>query len=210
MNKRVLKTAIIISWVVLAVCFIIKILGGNIFNIATTNETFIKVCAFVDNHLWVQNIIAFISNFFIASLINLAVLRQKFFKRKQAIFVLICSIIAFCILIIKDYIENEIIDIIGFILSILPLCICPMILSKKPIRSIFAFILYAIFQSVSIIVKGLSISQINDDSTLVGLIFSVDIYIMLILYYLYANKKDKKDNKNIENKISEKGDNENG
>lgn len=202
MNKRVIKTAIIISWIVLAVCFIIKIIGGKWFNIATNNKTFMAVCGFIDNQIWARAILSFAVNLLIAVLINLAVLRQRMLNFKQTIVVIVCVIVAFSVSFVGNCIENKIIDIVGFILSFLPLCICPMILSKKPLRSILAIVLYAVFQAISIIVKGLSITKINDENALVGLIFSIDVYIMLILYYLYANLA--KDDKN---KINEKGEN---
>lgn len=195
-------TAIIISWVVLAVCFIIKIFGGQIFNIATTNATFIKVCAFVDNHLWLQNIIAFVTNLLAVSLLNLAVLKQKVFKWKQFILVILSTAIEVAICIIGEYLNNKVVNIIGFISSIIPLCICPMILSKKPIRSIVGYALYIAFQAISVIIKGLAITKINSESTFVALIYGVDLYIMLTLFYLYSNL--------IKNKIQEKGDNNNG
>lgn len=204
-NKSALKTAIIISWIVLAVCFIIKIFGGKWFEIETSNGTFSKVCAFIDNHLWLQDIIAFLTSLFAASLLNLSVLKQRKFNTKQFVIVFTCAFIYFIVAILGERLNNEIISIISFILSLVPICICPIILSKKPIRSIMAFVLYAVFQTVSVIVKGLAITKINGDSSLIALIFSIDVYIMLVLYYLYANSI--KDNKN---KINKKGDSENG
>lgn len=202
MNRKVLRTAIIICWVMLAVCFIIKIFGGKYFEITTNNETFKAVCEYVDNQVWCRAILSFAVNLLIAVLINLAVLRQKVLKWKQAIIVIICSIVAFSVSFVGTCIENMIIDIIGFALSFLPMLICPMILSKKPLRSILAVILYLAFQGISVIVKGLSISQINNDSSLVGLIFSIDVYIMLILYYLYSIMLNKKQQDSESNKIN--------
>lgn len=206
MNRKVLRTAIIICWVVLAVCFVIKIFGGRYFEIATNNETFKAVCDYVDNHLWLQYILSFITSLITAILLNLAVLRQKWLNAKQSIILLICVAISFTTIILRDYIQSQLLDIIAFAVSIVPLLICPMIFSKKPLRSIIAVALYLAFQGISIVVKGLSISKINDDSALIGLIFSIDLYIMLILYYLYSNFR--KDNKM--NKINEKGENDNG
>lgn len=205
MNRKVLRTAIIICWVVLAVCFIIKIFGGRYFEIATNNDTFVAVCEYVDNQVWLKAILSFAVNLLIAVLINLAVLRQKVLKSKQAIILLTCVIVAFAVAFVGTCVENEIIDIVGFVLSFLPLCICPMILSKKPLRSILAFIMYAIFQAISVVVKGLSITKVNDESSLIGLIFSIDVYIMLILYYLYSlmpNKKKTAKQDSEQNKIN--------
>lgn len=187
MNKRVIKTAIIISWIVLAICFIIKIIGGKWFNIATNNKTFMSVCAFIDKHLWLQDIIAFCTTLLAVSLLNLAVLKQKRFTWKQFIVVACCTIVEFTIVVLAEYLQNKILSIIGFVSSIIPFCICPMILSKRPLRSILAYVFYVGFQAISVIIKGLAITKINSDSSLAALIFTIDVYIMLILYYLYAN-----------------------
>lgn len=206
MSTKALKTAIIISWIVLAVCFGIKLFCGKWFDISTTNSTFSKVCAFVDNHLWLQDIIAFCTSLLTTLLVNLAVLQRKWFTVKQLIVVLTFDIVAFAFMIISDFIDGIVINILGFIASILPICICPMILSKKPVRSIIALLLYIAFQAVSMIVKGLSITGSPTDNTFVALIYGVDLYIMLILFYLYANlSKDK-----VKYKIQEKGETENG
>ena len=201
-NKNALRTAIIISWVVLAVCFIIKLFGGKYFEIATSNSTFSKVCAFVDNHLWLQDIIAFFTSLLATILVNLAVLQRKWFTVKQLLIVLVFDIFAFVFVILGDFFDSLAMDIVGFIASLLPVCICPMILSKKPVRSIIALLLYIAFQIVSMIVKGLSITGNSPDNTLVALIFTIDFYIMLILYYLHANWHIGK----TTNKITEKGD----
>lgn len=205
-NKRALKTAIIISWVVLAVCFVIKLFGGKWFEIETSNSTFSKVCAFVDNHLWLQDIIAFCTNLLAVSLLNLAVLRQKRPTLKQLIFIVVLTAIEVAVCIVAEYLNNKIVSIIGFISSIVPLCICPMILSKKPIRSIIAYVLYVAFQAISVVIKGLAITKVNSDSTLIALIYGVDLYVMLILFYLHANLLGDK----IKHKIQEKGDFNNG
>lgn len=204
-NKRALKTAIIISWIVLAVCFVIKLLGGNWFEIATNNGTFSKACVFVDNYLWLQNTLSFITNFLAVSLLNLAVLKQKMFKRKQIVVVFIFTAITFTITALGYCLNDKILSIIGFFASLLPFCICPMILSKKVLRSVLACVLYLTFQAISVVVKGFAITKIDTDSTLVALIYGIDLYIMLILYYLYANRtKD-----NAKDKINKK-ENSNG
>lgn len=96
--------------------------------------------------------------------------------------------------------DNQTLSTIGFFASVLPFCICPMILSKKPLRSIFAYALYVAFQAISVAIKGLALTKINEDSTLIALIYGIDLYIMLILYCLYSNLSKG----NTKNKINEK------
>lgn len=206
MSKRAIKTAIIISWVILVVCFIIKLFGGKWFEIATGNSTFIKICAFVDNHLWLQDIIAFCTNLLTVSLLNMAVLRQKYLHIKQFVLVIIVTAIQVAFAIIGECLNNNIITIIGFVVSFIPYFICPLILSKKTLRSIIAVLLYLAFQAISVFIKGLAITKVNSDSTLIALIYGIDLYIMLILFYLHANLLE--DSK--KNKIQTQGDDSNG
>lgn len=203
MNKKVLKTAIAICWVVLVVCFVIKLFGGKYFDIHSTDDTFNSVCTFVDNHLWLQNILAFFTNLLTVILINLAVLQQRVLRAKQFLWVIVTTIIEFAIVIAAELLGNKAVAIVGFVASIIPRCICPLILSHKFLRSFSGYILYVAFQGVSVVVKGLAITQINSESTLVALIYGIDLYIMLILYYLCANLH--RDNK--QNEIKEKENN---
>ena len=48
MNLKAIKRAIILCWILLAVCFAIKLFGGNWFEIVCANEHFIKFCDFID------------------------------------------------------------------------------------------------------------------------------------------------------------------
>ena len=43
-KERYLKRVIIVCWIALAICFGIKLFGGNLFEIMCNNENFIKVC----------------------------------------------------------------------------------------------------------------------------------------------------------------------
>ena len=58
-KRIVLKRMIIVCWILLAICFGIKLFGGNFFNIICTNEKFIEVCNFIDNTAWFH-VISFI------------------------------------------------------------------------------------------------------------------------------------------------------
>ena len=44
--NRVIKRSIILCWIALAICFIVKILGGNFFEIVVHNDRFTAVCEF--------------------------------------------------------------------------------------------------------------------------------------------------------------------
>lgn len=75
-----LKILIITCWVVYIICLIIKLCGGNRFEIATTNQRFIDVCNYIDNNLWLKMIIATIIYVISTYIIYLGLTKQKLFK----------------------------------------------------------------------------------------------------------------------------------
>ena len=50
-KEIILKRAIILCWILLIICFIIKLCGGNYFNIMCNNENFIRFCNFIENSI---------------------------------------------------------------------------------------------------------------------------------------------------------------
>ena len=192
MNRKALQTAIIISWVVLAVCFFIKIFGGNYFEIATNNQTFIKICNFIDSNFVLTIIMSFITYSLSVVLLTLAVLRQLKLKLKQFIIIIITIIIVFIAKVFIQYETN--LMWLSFILDLICYFAIPAILSRKPLRALLGVVLYFVFQTISLIVKSIALTTAYEMNTLIALIYSLDIYIMLILYYLYGSYT-KKDNK---------------
>ena len=51
------KRLIILGWVALAICTVIKLAGGNYFTIGLEEGTFKDVCTYIDNQLWANYIV---------------------------------------------------------------------------------------------------------------------------------------------------------
>ena len=51
-KARLLRRVIIISWISLALCFVIKIFGGNFFEIICENPNYKALCEYADNNFW--------------------------------------------------------------------------------------------------------------------------------------------------------------
>jgi hypothetical protein len=67
-------------------------------------------------------------------------------------------------------------------------------LNKKNIlRVCIAFLLNLGFQLVAVLTKSIGI-QLTTDNSITAIIFMIDLYIMLALYYLYANNLRKEKN----------------
>lgn len=184
---KLLQRLIIASWLLLAICFIIKICGANIFEIMCNNTNFIKVCNYIDTHIWAKYIICCLSSYCSVSLFILAVIRQYKFKVWQRVIVLITILIGCAIKLWNSYIGLGV-DFVQFI-------IIPIIFLGKPsklwFRPFVALLLNIIFQVISALIKNIKI-EIIDDNTLLSLIYIIDVYIMLVLYYLYNNLRKEK------------------
>jgi hypothetical protein len=184
-KQIVLKRMIILCWILLAVCFVVKIFGGNFFNIVCQNERFIKVCEYVDENVWLQYVIGCISTLICQYLYIFTILATIKPNKFETLIVITSTIIGVCLRLISSY--------IGFIVDLWQFVLMPLVLNFKYIniryicRIIFVFLLTLVFQIVSMITKNLSFGFVMD-SFLLGIIYSIDVYIMTILMYLYINK----------------------
>ena len=188
-KERYLKRVIVVCWVALAICFGIKLFGGNLFEIICENENFIKVCEYADNHWWADYLISvaycLVSNYFFV----LAVCgKWKFTKTQLIIFV----ITTFSVCLIK-----MVSGFIGVVLDFWQVIIMPCVFTiKEPKRHWFVLlgnVLALAFQMVSMITKNLALVLITNSGVLVSAIYAIDVILMFILYYLYSNFSKRKE-----------------
>lgn len=178
---------ITVSWVVLIICLIIKLLGGNWFELGTDNERFIAFCEYVDTNLVLKRILA-CSIYLLTTLPILCILlnERKLKPRSCAIFIplMICkSIISWYILAI-----SYILDVV--IIILLPLILCKF---KNWKVVIFGNLLVFAFQLLLIVVRNLSGGLNGYETFIQQAIIQVDYYIMILLFYLYYfRNKEKK------------------
>lgn len=191
--KKYLQRVIIACWVALVVCLIIKLFGANIFEIVCNNNTFKAVCNYVDNHIWADYLVCIISTFISLYFFILAILQERKFKLWQLL-VLIASVLVGTG--IKVWSAK-----IGFISDIWTAILMPMLFIGKNWKSYWKIIvgnlLLVTFQAISIYIKNTDFGELYN-STLVGTIYGIDITIMLILYFAYANIIKIKKQQNIE------------
>ena len=188
-KARLFRRVIIISWITLLLCFLVKIFGGNFFEIMCENPRYKALCEYADNSFWIKIGIGFISSMLCEFLYLLAILQQLKLTKKQFILTTVSvAISCFAQMTIGKW--SIITDV--WIFFILP-CLMLGKKYKKYLSVIVAWLLTFLFQLLSLLVKNLAIGQI-DNSTFVSLIYSIDIYIMCCLYYLYRNfDKEHKD-----------------
>jgi hypothetical protein len=183
-KARLLRRAIVISWITLALCFVVKIFGGNFFEIMCNNPNYKALCEYAETHLWLDLILSISSSMFCQSLYILAILQKYKFEIGQFIATFISVIFSCVIKILNQY--------IGLVADVWTFIFLPMIFIKKDYKRylhiLVALLLTWAFQILSLLVKNLSFGFI-DDSIFVVMIYMIDLYIMCFLYYLYRNYK---------------------
>lgn len=188
-KARLLWRVIIISWTSLILCFIIKIFGGNFFEIMCQSEAYKALCDYAERNLWFDFVLAISSSILCECLYLLAIVQRYKLKPIEFIIVVFVCIISwvFDIYLPKFSIITNII-----MLFVLPICLLGKSY-KKYWHILVAFALTFSFQFISLIVKNLAITQV-DDSIFIVLIYGIDVYLMCFIYYLYRNFKKESDN----------------
>lgn len=187
-KARLLGRVIIISWATLILCFIVKIFGGNFFEIMSNNENYKALCEYADTHLWLDCIIAFASSLICQSLYLLSIIGEYKFSRTQ----FLTTIVVVALDTASKYINPT----LGVLLDVFMVVILPMLFLKKDLKKYIyipiGLVLILAFQVISLLARNLGLVNVAD-SYFVGFIYSIDVYIMLVLYYLYRNtKKERK------------------
>lgn len=176
------KTLIISCWVVLLCCFVVKLLGGNFFEIVCENEKFIRFCKFIDGNI-LKYVISFILYIFSGFLYFKAIIKDKLSKIKNGILVISLSVWWILKLVLTEQ------QTIIFILDIAYMILMPIIIKKKIwLFSIISFFLNLAFQLISLLTKNIGIKFV-DETMFMAIIFNIDYYIMIVLFYLYRTKE---------------------
>ena len=181
MNLKNFKTLIITSWVVLIACFLIKILGGNWFELAVENEKFILFCNFIDNtpdvKILLTAVIYCVSTYFVVC----AIVK----KEKLPIHI---SVILIIYMLIKSVLSWYYYWV-AFIMDLVLIPGITTLIGKSFKRSIIGFLLINAFQIVSLVLRNIGINDFNNLNYVSMLLLQVDYYIMIFMYYLYSIKK---------------------
>ena len=181
MNKKY-KALITSCWVMLFACWLFTIITIKYIPIWCENEKFIEVCSFIDNNIVIDLITRFLMYYFNWLFIIYAVLRKPI-KHKLWLW----SLIIFGFWLLKTiFIEIPIINYLDFAM-VIPLIIAQ---PKKWYRAIIGIALFFVFSLLCSLIK---IGVFDNDifsmfPTALTIIYSIDIYIICILYYGYEMK----------------------
>jgi hypothetical protein len=187
-KERYLKRVIIVCWIALEICFGIKMFGGNLFEIMCENENFIKVCEYAENHFWAYYFINAIYCFVSLYFFTLAICGKRKFE-KWELFVVISTVIVGTFAKCYDEYIGLAFDAWQFLFM---QAILNMKNKRRHIYIIPAVVLLFIFQAISMFVKNIEFGILTDKGLLISVIYSIDVLIMILLYYEYSNILTKK------------------
>jgi hypothetical protein len=182
-GQKKFKALITSCWVMLFACWLFTIITSKYIPIWCENEKFIELCNLIDNNIFIQLPLKLVMYYFNWIFIIYAILRKKLLTYKP---ILISSIIIVFWIIKQTLYQYQFINYIDF-LMIIPLAI---MLKKQWYKSFLGMALTFVFSLISSLVKGLCIinTNANDLPSIVIIIYSIDVYIMCIIYYLYYRK----------------------
>lgn len=194
-NKtRLALKMFIILWVLLFLQVILKLTFNYWQPYVIPTPQLEIISDFIDNNLWLKIIINKILWFIGTYFMILSGIQQWKFKNKKIIIILIViGLISF----INDFIFNNSITIIDFIISIFTLILLPIIINKKKwLTIILTFLLSYIFLFISLWLEGFSNGE--EMRYIIKVLLQNDYYIMLVLNYILFNlirmKKEEKKN----------------
>lgn len=191
-SARVLRNVLIIMWSCLVVYLIIKLLGGNWFEIACQNERFINLCNYVDNNFIPRYFVSLFTSLILYAFLYLAILRQWAFTKIQ--FIMYAVYIPVQCLIKNFFMDNLIVNLFFLLLSDFLFPVVLYLTTKNKITWKFIIfnllisvgVVYAM-QFISLFIKNIGVKML-DDNSLITIIYGIDVFLMEIIYYLYANK----------------------
>ena len=181
-KRNVWKRSIILCWIFLAISVVVKFIDWDFFNIESDNDRFIRLCAWIDSHIVAQRILQYIIYCFGNLLLLFAICGYKH-KSKDIPLILVIFSAMVCV----KFLSTSVAVFTDFIGIIAISCYyCVPIRSFKRKSSLVVCIVSVIFQLVCLFIKNIS-GIFLPDYTLIGLIFLIDYYIMLVLLMLYLN-----------------------
>ena len=196
MYVDIIKITIIICWVSLVAFWLLKIFGGNLFEIMVENENFLKFSELVQNS-WLKYLVSF---FTIVSLkyLSICAICQRFYFKNKDFVILVCALIANWAVVNFVPLKYSIITSnFAYIIFIIYGIVYQT--NWKKLFGLLAVVFDFAFSTISMIVRDIDLQVITD--YLVLLILCIDIYIMTGLYYLYSNLiRIKKENNYVDNR----------
>lgn len=179
-SNKAIKRSIILCWVALALCFLVKICGGNFFAIAVENERFIAVCEYIDTHIVLSLIVRLLNSLLMPYLYYCGLFGQLKLDKKQSLVLMPVFVLTFCAKLINV--------LVGNIVETIAVLLIPLMWGIKWHKSLVCYLIYNLFGIISAFIKSIGNYYLPEYS-LIGIIFSIDVYMMIVLFMLYNYKR---------------------
>ena len=191
---RPIKRAIVLCWIMLVACFVIKLFGGNWFEVVCTNEHFSNFCKFVDETTIIHQVFSFVVYFVPSVFLVLSISLIPNPSKKQLSYTFLMIIILWCL----KYISLDVKMVVELVVySFVPITLrviendyenAAKITKECWYYGIIGNIVVFAFQAISLFTKSVGI-HFEGETLVVTFIFLIDYYIMIALYYLYVKLK---------------------
>jgi hypothetical protein len=186
-KEIILKRAIIICWVLLVICFIVKICGGNFFAIVCKNGKFVNFCCKIDNS-FIKYFIYYIT-FLYTSILLLIITKPTIkLRSKRMLFYIITITIFWVFKLLKDIFNFQINLFLYNVFICIIMYLVLLVFNKKPLGSIIVIAYDFLLSLLSAIIKNIGLSNTITDSFLIDSIFLIDYYLLLTITMLYRKK----------------------
>ena len=201
-NKNdIIKKCIYLCWISLFICLIIKVIFPQTFISVCTNARLLNLCNFINNNIFARILFVFLFNLILLTPYTLSIYKEKTFnsKRQKHIFLLF--------VILNSILKTTSKNIIPIIAEIVMFVAYPAFIifleSRKEtdckhktiklcLRPVLLYILFQIFIAISFFIRNVTIRIEVMDNIFLNLIYFSDIFIMVILNYLYNLKLKKR------------------
>lgn len=182
MNKKVIKSMIVLVIIFLFSLYILKGFFPEQFIMIIENQKLVLVGQYVDNNLWLHIILACITSFVTYWLYFCAVCSKWYLNLKEIIIVLITIIIT------QILYSFETTYVLASGISFISMIIIPCISNAELKNVAVVFSVHYISQLLSTLIRSLPLLLTNINYATI-LLMGIESYFWLLLFYFYFNMK---------------------
>lgn len=188
MNKKVLKTMIILVAVFLAGLYVVKIFFPEQFVMVIENDAFVKVGQFIDQREWLKEICDIITSFLTYWLYLCALTKRWYLNWKQILVVLGTIAITHGLYYLDPVLCGGV--------SVVAMIILPALFKANSKDIAIVFSIHYLAQLLSTLIRSLPL-LLTSVNYITILFLMIEAYFWLLLFYFYYNYKkgDIKDGK---------------
>jgi len=194
-----IRTSIILCWASLMVCLISKLFFHDMFSCNCLSPGINFICDLMDTNIIIKTVIVFVMNFILLTPYTLSLYKKKWFSSNfQALLFL-------TFLIVNSILKSSFSDnILTFSAEIIFFIVYPTLyilyenfinnktkkqMIKSCLRPIIFYVILQAFLLTSFFIRDTPVQIKMLENIFMSFIYSLDVFIIVILYYLYGIKR---------------------